>query len=751
MSEYEEILDMIPQMVWKADRKETETTTLYVNKFWRNYSDSTPFDSKVIHPDDLYPCLVAWKQAETSFEFKRRLLNKNGEYNWFLTRAICDGNVWFGSCTEINQEILAETTRVALKKQNKTEKDNLQNEVAQREQQRFVAENVRIDLVDYARNLADKVTVAEKTRRALSRKAETLAVAAKLGEEERESLVSEVSTLSHEKLDITELILQMRFEKLLADKEVVKRESEKILSDQDKNELREEARKLTLEVFQQTFAGQQLKLIINSIPIILWVIDNNGTFTMSEGNGLVQIHEIPGSLVGTSIYDFYPDTEQAVIKDAMKGKNFTRTILLKQREYETFYTPMKFDSGILGVIVLARDITDQKRLEAEKSEIFIREQTAIRNAENKSVFLSNMSHEIRTPLYGMMSYVEFLLETVLTSVQRDHMETLSKNIEYLTLIVNDIIDISKLETDELNLDTESTFDPSRTIQDTCNILRFSALTKDLDLICDVSKYLPSHVKGDSNRFEQVLVNLINNAVKFTKKGSVRVNAVCDEYQKTDKQAQFTIKVIDSGIGMTNEKMNSLFDLFSQSETQSPRRTSGPGLGLYISMKLAKLMHGDISIQSQVSQGTIVTFKLTLEKAVPEPTTPLICKVLPLDGKSVLVMEDNLINQRIVKKVMTTAGAVVSCADNGLSGVDLWDKYHNFDLVLMDCQMPIMDGFQATETLRIRGCRAPIVALTANALQENIDKCLLSGMNDHISKPVKPSTLVKKVVDWTTKR
>jgi signal transduction histidine kinase/CheY-like chemotaxis protein len=790
----QDLVDNVPQMIWKITEVNGVVEMLYSNKVWNTYTNyKSIFDQELIHPEDYENILKAWDYAKNrkQFQVKAQLKRYDGFYHWFLIQGVSvekeiDYNkVWYGSCTDIDDfveleknEKIAEHTRLDLARGAKilasdvlekaeerkvaeqtrielaTEAKLLATEVIEKENERKDAEETRIDLAKKAQVLATHVLEkeeerkdAEVTRIDLARKAKVLASNViekeeqlKVAELTRINLAHNAEILAQKVLATNKLILQRELEKNLADKEVIQQGLEK-------KELSEEAKVLTAELIRRTVADQQLNIIINSIPVIIWVIDTTGIFTMSEGKGLIQIHQIPGSLVGNSIYDYLPEIEHDKIKQALNGHSTTSHILFKERHYETYFTALIFNTGVIGAIILFKDITQQKKLEDERSEIIIKEQTALRDAENKSTFLANMSHEIRTPLYGIMAHTEFLLETYLTKIQREYMQTINQSVQHLTVIVSDIMDIHKVQTGQIELDSVM-FDPSDIIKNTILIMTPSANLKNLDIITTVSPYLSSHVTGDPNRLQQILVNILNNAIKFTIKGQIQIRVKPIEKKES---VVFLIEIEDSGIGMSKETIDNIFTIFSQEDQTSTRTYGGTGLSMYISMQLAKLMGGGITVTSQVGVGSTFILRVEFKRAIPiiikstEKDTSVLSKL------RFLIFEDNIINQRIIYTVLSRAGASVMTANNGQIGLDMWKNNNNFDLIIMDCHMPVMDGYDASRQLIKEGCTVPIIALTANSLLDNVQLCFDAGMKDVVTKPVKPAFLIQKILEWTIQK
>jgi signal transduction histidine kinase/ActR/RegA family two-component response regulator len=376
------------------------------------------------------------------------------------------------------------------------------------------------------------------------------------------------------------------------------------------------------------------------------------------------------------------------------------------------------------------------------------EQAAIAKAQ----FLATISHEIRTPMNGVLGTTELLLGTALESSQRHLAETAHHSAKALLTLIDDVLDLSRIEASKLTLHV-TTFDLRALVNEACDLMATTARDKPVTLSCTVSASLPEHVVGDPQRIRQVLVNLLHNAVKFTERGRIGLNVIVLE--ERDDAVRVLIEVRDTGIGLAEDQFDSVFDAFTQVDASSTRRHGGSGLGLAIVKELAELMGGQVGVDSRLDEGSTFWFEVSLRKteaveAVAEASPQL--PVVP--AARILVAEDDAVNQLVVEEMLKTLGCSVDVVDDGEAACAAASSTR-YDLIFMDCHMPGTDGFEATRRIRdearARGLHTPIVALTADALIGDRERCLASGMDDYMTKPVSTAQLAEAVQRWVAAR
>jgi signal transduction histidine kinase/CheY-like chemotaxis protein/predicted hydrocarbon binding protein/HPt (histidine-containing phosphotransfer) domain-containing protein len=391
---------------------------------------------------------------------------------------------------------------------------------------------------------------------------------------------------------------------------------------------------------------------------------------------------------------------------------------------------------------------DRKRVEEEmqKSRILAEE-----SAKSKTDFVANMSHELRTPLGAILGFTDLLKKTELSPAQKTYLSAINTSGNSLLSIINDILDLSKLDAGKFIIENVS-FSIPELIHSVKIMFEGKAKEKKLNFTLSTDPSIDYLVLGDPTRLTQILINLIGNAIKFTEAGSVAVKCVAEKHDGDNVNIFFSVK--DTGIGIPDEKMENIFERFMQGDTNITRKYGGTGLGLAITKQLIELLGGAINLRKNDESGVEFYFTLPYQKIFQEKITPKSKELLQpfkFDAqKKVLIVEDNLMNQKLATIILQNNGFEnIDIAENGVKAIDIL-KEKEFDLILMDIQMPIMDGYRATSFIRDElHISTPIIAMTAHALAGEKEKCIQIGMNDYLSKPFKENDLLEKISRWLT--
>lgn len=485
------------------------------------------------------------------------------------------------------------------------------------------------------------------------------------------------------------------------------------------------------------------RTIVDNAPVIFWAVQKNERFSVFEGKGLDLAGFYQGEVVGQPYAEVFQDPVGILaLKKALQAECVKQDIQIRGRWYETVYVPDLQQNKVCGVVGISLDITARKRGEED----------AKKGNLAKSRFLANMSHEIRTPIGIISGFADLALAPSISDEEKTNfIMKIRKNSELLIDLVTDILDLSKIEAGKLETENREQ-DLHDFLRELHDIFNFKCQEKGISFLLEIGSPIPQKISTDPVRLRQILMNLLSNSLKFTREGFIRLSVTGSFLNDNSVNLQFFIE--DSGIGMSADQTEKIFKPFSQVDSSMTRKYGGTGLGLALSKKLAGSLNGDLSlISSSLGHGSVFGFNtmcMVLSKErfdkIEFPSRNLkLAKVQDprLQGLKVLLVEDSLDNQYLVKKILKAEGADVVVANDGSDGVEAASK-GDFNVILMDIQMPKMDGFEATHLLREKGYKKPIIALTANALKEERERALHEGFNAYLTKPLHRQLLIRSL-------
>jgi PAS domain S-box-containing protein len=525
----------------------------------------------------------------------------------------------------------------------------------------------------------------------------------------------------------------------------------------------------------QKTAERKIKESENKIRIIL---DNSAAAItlIDEHERIVSWNKFTEHLLGMSRKDLYlrpvstlyPEEEwkkirSERIRDIGSKHHMTAKVIHKKGKIIDIDLSINVlrdaQDKIVGSVGIMHDITEQKRFQ----EMLISAKLAAEEANSaKSLFLANMSHEVRTPMNAILGMIDLTLDTGLTDEQRDNLMVAKEAADNLLSLINDILDLSRVEAGKIILESIE-FHLHNILKSVIKGLSVLSKSKNLELALNIHPNVPELMMGDPVRLRQILINLINNAIKFTHKGKITIDVKLVSKQEHEVSIEFS--VTDQGIGIPKDKQANLFEIFTQADTSTTRKYGGTGLGLAISKRLTEMMGGRIWVESEEGKGSTFAFTVIFKysEELQKSAHLMAHKTLTVDEQfineklkdlKILLAEDNVVNQRISSRLLEKQGWKVTTVENGQDAIDRSHGEH-FDLILMDAHMPIVDGLEATRLIRNQekgtGKHIPIIALTARAMQEDRQKCLEAGMDGYVAKPIDRKKLFEEIANIFNQR
>lgn len=499
----------------------------------------------------------------------------------------------------------------------------------------------------------------------------------------------------------------------------------------------------------------RMQAILDNIPMIVYLKDLEGRFLMVNKYFKEAFNTTDEKILGKTAYEISsPDIagnhQQAdeQVRETLETVEREDVVITKEGKKSMLVTKFPlFDKQqkLFAICGVDKDISEMVRNREELVAARLRAEEAERLQEE---FLANMSHEIRTPMNGIIGMTHLLSDSALSAQQQEWLQIIKYSSDSLLILINDILDLSKVKAGRMLLD-EHDFHIHEVIEQVMLPMQVPAQAKGITLTKNIDNELPAFVWGDQHKLIQILNNLLSNAMKFTEKGGVTLDVAVKE--KTDYTVLLKFLVSDTGIGIPHNKIDSVFDSFVQAETDTVSRFGGTGLGLAITKRLVELHGGRISVESKQGRGSVFSFEISYARS--ERKQAEIASQIPsnekepanFDGQKILVVEDNEVNQKVIKAILEKYNLSITLTNNGKEAINLLEVQPGFDLIIMDLQMPEMNGFQATTYIRNKlRIKAPIIAMTASAMRDEKRKCLEMGMNQYLTKPFSPSEIVKHI-------
>lgn len=757
---FRQLTDSLPQIVWTAL---PDGTVNYMNEKWfefSGFSRDTIGDSSwlpIMPKEDGERTLAEWYRCVKEvvpFEIEYRFWDrKTHQYLWYLGRALPvkdeKGAVvkWIGTCTNIDEKKKAEEALTHMAAIIESSEDAI------------IGEDLLGNITDW--NHSAESIYQYSAAEIIDKTALTLFPADKIYEEmmilesvKQGKFIRHFETEQIRK-DGTRFPISVSVSPILNAKKEISGLSKIVRDITDEKRISSALKE----------SEKQLSIVTNVIPGMLFYISKDKKFLYMNKITEKMLGVEPNAIVGKYMEEVLGPTHYSVaephVNKVLSGKTSSFEDVIKDNQGNDIiinvkYVPDTNEKGeVQGFVALALDITEQRNFEEERYQSSVRERAALEASALKSEFLANMSHEVRTPISGVIGMAQLLKTTKLTNEQKEYVEAISQSGDLLLSVVNDILDFSRVEAGKLPLENIE-FNYSTTINHIKTSFAPMAESKGIEFIVNTSKNLENiTLIGDPNRLRQILGNLVSNAIKFTHEGSVTICTSGDLVKDANQDyLNFKAEIRDTGIGISESDLNKLFHPFTQADGSTSRKYGGSGLGLSISKKLVEMMGGNIFVNSSVGSGSCFTveikFPVSRSQENQNHGSNKQSKKQLLKNIKVLVAEDNQINQKIIEKNLQDLGASPKLVTNGFEVIKYLNSEH-FDIVLMDCQMPDLDGFQTTEEIRKlknpKVSNIPIIAITANAMSDDKIKCIKSGMNDYLPKPIKKDDLEICIGKW----
>ncbi|MGL3000559.1 ATP-binding protein [Flavobacterium sp. RSSB_23] len=507
-------------------------------------------------------------------------------------------------------------------------------------------------------------------------------------------------------------------------------------------------------------ASQYLLSLIEASRDPLFAISTSGKIMDVNEASVLATGVSKQQLIGSAFVGYFTNSKQAKIGyDLVFSEGFVTAFPLTIKDHKL--TDVLFNGAIfkdengktIGAVMIARDITEQKRIQNELTEAKIIAETATKNAEEavktKQQFLSNMSHEIRTPMNAIIGFTKVVLKTELNAKQKEYLTAIKMSGDALIVLINDILDLAKVDAGKMIFE-KTPFKLNLSIIAMLHLFETKIQEKNLQLITNYDPKIPEVLLGDPIRLHQIILNLVSNAVKFTHKGTITVSVAL--IKETKDKATLKFSIADTGIGIKEKKINEIFENFTQATSSTSRLFGGTGLGLAIAKQLVEAQNGQMEVKSKVNKGS--TFSFTLDFAKTHVDAVLEPEIVELNtdikDTKILVVEDMELNQLLMKTILDDFGFECDITANGKLAIEKLET-KNYDIILMDLQMPEMNGFEATIYIRnVMKLQVPIIALTADVTTVDVEKCRAVGMNDYIAKPVDERLLYSKLIAFSKK-